>query len=422
MQIDANTYRGLVVIIPTRNRANLAAKAISSILNQPECDDVHILVSDNSTEDNDIKVASHFCEQKKDKRLRYIKTPKPLSMASHWNWATTKALELYDANHFLILTDRSLFKKNDLTLLKCKASQYPEEVISYNWDVIFDHKKPISLLENIWSGRLFKISSLRLLTLSSQCVIHPSLPRMMTSIVPRFVLEKLRNTWGSYFDSIAPDYNFAYRCLAILDSILYFDKAPILMYGIDQSNGSAFFRGLATKTTNDFTTSNIQSNHLFYLSPVPEFRTCSNAIIHEYNFVRKESKNSNFTEVNWNKYLDVIASDISYFEDDQLKAEMTTLLKSHGWKESPTPITVLIHRIASNIRKKLNLNLRGKIKKVVLLLKDQDDILFSPAKSTKPLFDSLEEAIEYMNRSLEQKNTDKDRLNHLIESLGPIID
>src|SRR4051794_10821383 len=103
------SYNGVVVVIPTRNRADLAINAIRSVLTQPGCD-VQVLVSDNSTTDEDAGTLIRFCEQLKDERLRYIRPPESMSMSVHWEWAMQQALHLYSANHFSYLTDRMIFR------------------------------------------------------------------------------------------------------------------------------------------------------------------------------------------------------------------------------------------------------------------------------------------------------------------------
>ena len=49
-------YTGLVVVIPTRNRAAIAMNAIRSVLDQPV--EVGLLVSDNSTSETDREALS----------------------------------------------------------------------------------------------------------------------------------------------------------------------------------------------------------------------------------------------------------------------------------------------------------------------------------------------------------------------------
>ena len=52
-------YKSLLIVIPTRNRADLAITAINSVINQKNCT-VEVLVSDNSTEEPEIKNSKIF--------------------------------------------------------------------------------------------------------------------------------------------------------------------------------------------------------------------------------------------------------------------------------------------------------------------------------------------------------------------------
>src|SRR5712692_11157946 len=105
----------LVVVIPTRNRANLAVGAIRSVLGQ-NVDNVRILVSDNSTIAEEAASLSRFCRQLKDDRLHYITSPEPLSMGAHWDWAMRHATHFRDASHFTVLTDRMIFRPGDVKI------------------------------------------------------------------------------------------------------------------------------------------------------------------------------------------------------------------------------------------------------------------------------------------------------------------
>ena len=111
-------YTNLLIVIPTRNRANFAINAINSVLEQENCN-LEVIVSDNSTDEADILKLSSYCHQLDDKRLRYICPPKPLTMAQHWDWAMRQALQISSANHIAFLTDRTLFAK--IVCKICKA-------------------------------------------------------------------------------------------------------------------------------------------------------------------------------------------------------------------------------------------------------------------------------------------------------------
>ena len=248
----SSDYKGLLVVIPTRNRADLAINAILSVLNQPNCEDVQVLVSDNSTDLKDIKILHNFCQKNDNDRLNYIRPPEPLSMTKHWDWVINQALGKYSVNHFLYLTDRMIFKTGQLQEVRDIAKCYPDYIISYDHDRVADDRKPVKLEQSNWTGKLYRIKSGQILFLSSQAHFHSLLPRMLNSIAPRNVLNQISQSVGNIFSSVAPDFNFCYKSLGIVDSILYFDKALIVHYAILQSNGASFAKGIPSKASKDF--------------------------------------------------------------------------------------------------------------------------------------------------------------------------
>jgi hypothetical protein len=215
-------FTKLLVLIPSRNRADLARNAISSVTSQDEA--IEIVVSDNSNEIQQVDDLKQFCNELNDSRLHYIQPEQPLGMSDHWEWAMQKALELPDVSHVLLLTDRMIFKPHSLTEICEIVSRYPDKVLSYHWEAIDDYETPIKLYQCIWSGEVFEFPTSHLIDLSSELVSVPALPRMMNCCVPREVFEKVSSVYGRVFDSISPDFHFAYSCLAVLDSILYYDK------------------------------------------------------------------------------------------------------------------------------------------------------------------------------------------------------
>src|SRR4051794_37153655 len=107
-------YSGLAIIIPTRNRSDLAMRAIRSTLDSTPNDRVQVLVSDNSTEESEIATLGNFCRDLHDDRVDYIRPPEPLRMADHWEWAIRQALDRYDASHLTILADRRIYRRGGL--------------------------------------------------------------------------------------------------------------------------------------------------------------------------------------------------------------------------------------------------------------------------------------------------------------------
>src|SRR5690242_4896988 len=136
------SYNGAVVVIPTRNRAQLAMNAVRSVLDQP-VDGFRVLVSDNSTSVEDREALDSFCASLGDSRLRYVRPPEPFAMPAHWEWVIEQALADYDASHFTYLTDRMMFRARALKDVLELAALYPDKVITYNHDRICDDVRPI---------------------------------------------------------------------------------------------------------------------------------------------------------------------------------------------------------------------------------------------------------------------------------------
>src|SRR2546422_2354060 len=110
--MEQTSWPETVVVIPTRNRPDLAMNAIRSVLQEPLVD-VHVIVSDNSTTEADRSALAGFCARLSNARLLCIAPPRALPATEHWDWAMHQALQRYDAGHFIYLTDRSVFKPGE---------------------------------------------------------------------------------------------------------------------------------------------------------------------------------------------------------------------------------------------------------------------------------------------------------------------
>lgn len=141
------------VVIPTRNRSDLAIRAVRSVV-EYQGQDVQLLVSDNSTNASDIETLSEFCRDLADSRVTYLRPPQPLPMTEHWEWAMQQALNFPEASDFLYLTDRSIFKPGHLQRIIEIAQQNPGQVISYDWVTVFDHLDPIFVEKRNHSGQV----------------------------------------------------------------------------------------------------------------------------------------------------------------------------------------------------------------------------------------------------------------------------
>ncbi len=417
-------YKGLVVVIPTRNRAAMAMNAIRSVLSQPDCM-ASVLVADNSTDAHESASLAQFCNALDDARLRYITPPEPLSMTRNYDWAIRQALQLHEVNHFALLTDRMVFKSGQLAEITHLARLYPQNIISYRHDKIVDYTTPIRIEQYPWTGKVFRLSAERLLLLSSQIVFHEALPRIMNCIVPRNVFEAINERYESLFDSIAPDFNFCYRCLELYESIVYYDKAPLMHYGLNRSNGESQARGIASKDHVDFI-ANLGAKPFNFAAPIPEILTVGNAIIHEYCYVKEETHSPKFPEVDKAKYLRQMAREVAELQNPQLKKEMQAVLAGHGWIEpaqlpqvSETHSTQLkalsLKRVREKIRWELSklrhLSRSNKAKPVWIFLMKQFKI--SPPEGNKFIFGTITEAMEYVDKFPRRRCTTLEHLSFL---------
>jgi glycosyltransferase involved in cell wall biosynthesis len=93
------------IVIPTRNRPELAAIAIKSVLRQ-DFQDFEVVVSDNSSPEDEPELEKVVAKTA-DSRVRYVRPPAELTMGEHWEFALGHARGEYVG----YLTDRMVFTR-----------------------------------------------------------------------------------------------------------------------------------------------------------------------------------------------------------------------------------------------------------------------------------------------------------------------
>ncbi|HKR14093.1 MAG TPA: glycosyltransferase [Pyrinomonadaceae bacterium] len=388
-----STYKGVVVVVPTRNRAHIAVNAIRSVLDE-EIENVYVLVSDNSTVESDREALAAFCASLDDARLRYVRPPQSFAMPEHWQWAIDHALSAYNADHFLYLTDRMMFKRGGLNEVIKLAALYPDKVISYNHDRIVDHVKPIRVEHYPATALLWEIPTERLSWLVSQSVFHHGLPRMLNCIVPRTILDRIRARFGNVFTSIAPDFNFCFRCLDVEDSILFLDRSPFFHYALSRSNGASVSRGEMTPDNADFTANlPVDDSIRNYATPIPQLNTTVNAVLNEYLIYKNETNSPRFFDLDFEKYLATNAMEVQEVTDPQLRAEMQALLEKHGYYDAHAN-QGLLQRARSAVRKlKTPVGLVGEISIKFSTVEDAIDYARTSSRMTPQSPDAVRELL-----------------------------
>lgn len=310
---------GLQVILPTRNRAAMAARTIASVLDTAD-GAVRVLVSDNSSDKPERDALCAWIAARADAGVVYLSPPQPLPLALHWDWAIEQALAISDNDHLTLVTDRVVFKRNGLRQVMEIARGIPDKVLSYSNDMIYDHAQPVRFQAQPHTGRLVEVATARLLALTAHGTIHPALPRLLNCIVPRRLFERLSARYGNYVRSLSPDCSFCYRLLEMIDSLLYWDEAPWVTYGLGVSNSYTQLRGYPTKASTEFF-SVIESNALQGTVPAPELSTPLNVHLHEYALVRQSTGNPKFPPLEVADYLQLLERELDMMENPAQRKE-----------------------------------------------------------------------------------------------------
>jgi hypothetical protein len=317
----------LAVVIPTRNRSDLALRAIGSVLPQLP-DGAVIVVSDNSTQEQHTTTLRAYVRGLARDDVQYLRCPRDLAMPAHWDWVFAQVASMPTIGHATLLTDRMIFKRGALDRLAQLVAVSPGSIISYNHDMVDDFSMPVRLNCTAWSGTTLQITSARLLELSASMQQYAALPRMLNSVVPVDHLQRIRAVFGNVFDSVAPDFCFAYRTLSQVDSIQHLDEALLVDGSIARSNGHSYARGQLSPDHADFL-AKLGGGSLNHAAPVPGFETVCNTIISEYELIRDQTGLPRFVAVDLDAYFACMEVEISQIREPALARRMRALLNDH---------------------------------------------------------------------------------------------
>lgn len=314
----------LAVVIPTRNRSDLAQRAIGSVLPQLPDGSV-VVVSDNSTQEQHKSTLRAYVQGLARDDVRYVRPPQDLAMPAHWEWAFSQVASIPSITHTTVLTDRMIFKRGAIHRLADLVAESPGSIISYNHDMVDDYSTPVRLHCAAWSGTTLEVTSARLLELSAAISHDTALPRMLNSIVPVEHLQKIRAVFGNVFDSVAPDYCFAYRTLSQVDSIRYVDEAFLVHGSLARSNAASYARGQFSPDHADFV-AKLDGGSFNPAAPVPGFETNTNTMISEYELIRRQTGQAKFVPVDLDAYFARIEVEISMIREPSVARRMRALL------------------------------------------------------------------------------------------------
>jgi hypothetical protein len=301
--------------------------AIESVLREPH-PEVVAVVSDNSTDPSERRRLEDYCAGA-GAQVRYIRPPEPLPMSAHWEWLWRMIQDSVDPTHVAYLTDRMVFAEGAIPQLVQVVERHPGRVVSYHHDHVDDLCSPVELVQTPWTGRLVELDSRRLIEQTARGRYGDHLPRLLNCVAPAGVLGAIGERFGDVFGPTAPDYRFAFRCLAVRDSVLYLDRACLVAHGHARSAGGNFRRGHMNADAADYHAQ--LSEPPFGATPEPELETVANAIFQEYCAVRAEAGAERFPALDRRGYLTANAIAIDRIENRDWQARMRAQLRQLGW-------------------------------------------------------------------------------------------
>lgn len=229
----------ITVIIPTRERADVLEKALSTVVAQ-NYERLHIIVSDNCSNDGTADVVSSF----HDSRIRYVRTQTRLSMADNYEAALTHAPASWvgfmgDDDGLCIQAIPGLAQ----IISETGALAVRSRTVTFDWPGTHgrDHG---ALIVPMGRGYEIRKSAQWLSRVMRGLAPYAELPMAYNGgFVHKDVFDAIRARGGRYFRSSSPDVYSAIAVASVTDRYA-FSHEPLSINGTSKhSIGTSFHRG-----------------------------------------------------------------------------------------------------------------------------------------------------------------------------------
>ena len=321
----------IAVVIPTRNRPEIAIRAVRSLLDQ-DCA-IDIFLSDNSTSPDRLRTFAGT-----EPRVHYLRPSRELPMAEHWDWALQQAMASSDASHFTVHYDRKYSKPDHWGGAAAIAAQWPDRLITYPIDMIVDEPPPLRLWQASWTGRTFVVETAWVAALAAAGRVQEAghtIPVLSNCLVPRHVLESIIDRFGDLCVSIGCDSCFSVRFLALYDDYLHYDRALAVTFAAHRSAGLGFLSG-GGRDFGDFRRM-WGDRPWLDASPVPGVNLGQNMYFHEYELVRRKT-GDRLPPLDLQGCLNHLGEALLWVRDGKRREVLYKTLEDHGWTGKPPPV------------------------------------------------------------------------------------
>jgi glycosyltransferase involved in cell wall biosynthesis len=232
------------VLVPSRNRADLAAMAIATVVQQ-DFIDFEVIVSDNASDDDYAAMVATF----DDARITLIRTEAPLAVTANWNNALTRA----SGDYVIMLGDDDGLAPGSLSRLDglIAAHHAPDVIYAMAYHYAYPNvlpESPAGFLATvkprpIYSGQTepFFLKPSRARHFASQALRFRHLFGFNSQffIWRRAFIDSL-SAVGAFFQSPYPDFYAAFVTMLKAERILI-DPEPCAMIGISPKSFGFYF-------------------------------------------------------------------------------------------------------------------------------------------------------------------------------------
>jgi len=236
------------VVIPTRERAETLFHTLTTALSQ-QSQDYEVVISDNYSNDDTGEIVSQF----DDKRIRYFKTEKRLSMCDNYEFALSKCRGEY----VVIIGDDDAVMPGRLDDLIVLLKGLAEPIIHmwplhiYDWPVEKKSAKIAYLAPVITSSRL-NLKEKACFVIAAGGWKYYELPSPYHSAIPIKILNEIREHTGRVFHSTQPDVFTAMAIPAFADFAINVGWTVTLNGRSSRSNGLGFVKRKARVNIEQF--------------------------------------------------------------------------------------------------------------------------------------------------------------------------
>jgi glycosyltransferase involved in cell wall biosynthesis len=228
------------IIVPTKDRCATLRHTLRTCLNQTY-ENFEVLVSDNCSQDETSQVVSELSNPK----LRYVRTPRPLSMSENFEFALGHVNEGF----VIFIGDDDGLYPDAVARAAAISSKFNVKVIAgktstYIWPDFPDE----SIRDAAWIGMYRKGVELRRSlswiqkTIDFKYKYCFDLPSVYCGFVHLSVLNKSRTVDGRYFNSITPDAYSAFATAFSVPTYAYSHQPLVIAGSSARSNGASQMR------------------------------------------------------------------------------------------------------------------------------------------------------------------------------------